>query len=256
MKTAIATVNKWCSDNTNGLIKDFYKEEDKLSDVEILNALYFKGLWARGYKFDSSGTFKNEFTKSNGQKVMVDMMHNQLNTKYYMDNYLILASLTFGNKAYNMYFVLPNSGKTLDEMVKQMLLAGYWSDCINRSKQLKVDMYIPRFEVKYENDKLKDILVQMGMGIVCSPAAEFTLIAENTNFYVRASRTKTYIKVDEKGTEAAAATSIKTPQTSNLPEPSNEKPVFPADRPFLFVIQENSTGTILFMGKIGDPTEK
>jgi serpin B len=93
----------------------------------------------------------------------------------------------------------------------------------------------------------------MGMGIACSGQAQFTQIAENSNFFVGGVCTKTYIKVEEKGTEAAAVTEI---ELVGLPGPSNKKPVFPADRPFLFVIRENSTGTILFMGKIGDPTEK
>jgi serpin B len=94
MKAAVATVNKWCSDNTNGLIKDFFKDDASLSGVEILNALYFKGIWSKGYKFDTSKTFKDEFTKSDGQQVTVDMLHNKLDTKYYIDDF-ILRSLHF-----------------------------------------------------------------------------------------------------------------------------------------------------------------
>jgi serpin B len=182
------------------------------------------------------------------------MMRGKFFTKYYMDENLILTSLPYGNKAYSMYFVLPGEGKSFGEMTKQLLVPGYWSQCISWSETLDVDIYIPKFEVQYKNDELINVLVKMGMGIACSSQAQFTQITESSNFYVSGSKTKTYIKVEEKGTEAAAVTEI---GLVGLGEPSsNEEPVFRADRPFLFVIRENSTETILFMGKIGDPTEK
>jgi serpin B len=102
---------------------------------------------------------------------------------------------------------------------------------------------------------MKTILTQMGMGIAYDPGkALFPNIAEHSNFYVERSMQKTFIRVDESGAEAAAVSEHGLKPTADLPE--LQTVTFRADRPFLFVIRENSTGTILFMGKTGDPTEK
>jgi serpin B len=140
-------------------------------------------------------------------------------------------------------------------MTKQLLVPGYWPQYTGRAGSLDVDIYIPKFEVKYNNEKLKDILVQMGMGIACSSEAQFPNIVENQNFAVSRSQQKTYIKVNEEGTEAAAVTEIGLVGIGEGTGGGGSA-IFRADRPFLFIIQENSTGTILFMGKIGDPLEK
>jgi serpin B len=254
MAVAVATVNKWCEDNTNGLIKDMVKD---LTDVEILNALYFKGDWSYGHEFDVKKTTKQSFTKSNSVKIEVDMMHKEYDKDillgFYKDNYLSIVSLPYGNEAYSIYFVLPAENGTFDEMIKQLPVSGYWLRCINRCQPSIVDVYIPKFEVKYEKD-LRDILVELGMGVACSGNAQFPHIAENQNFFVDRSKQKTYIKVNEEGAEAAAITEIGMTTIDGEWETGGPA-VFRADRPFLFVIQENSTGTVLFMGKIGNPVK-
>jgi serpin B len=254
MKAAVETVNKWCSDNTNEFIKDMFKD---LKDVEILNALYFKGCWNKDCEFDASKTTKEEFVKSDGQKVMADMMHNNIETQYYKDDYLSFAKIPYGNTAYSIYFVLPDNSKTFKEMMEQLLIAEYWSKCVNATTR-KVDLSIPKFEVMYENEKLDKVFGQLGMGIAFSQEkAQFPHIAENTNFYVARSQTKSYLKVDEKGSEAASVHEFGMNETSNFDDiPVSGPAIFRVDRPFLFMIRESSTGTILFMGKIGDPTEK
>jgi serpin B len=250
---ALATVNKWCEDNTNGLIRDMLGD---LKDVEILNALYFKGNWSYGYDFNVKETSKQSFTKSNGETAEVDMMYHKYSQnkflKYYKDEYLSLVSIPYGNKACNMYFVLPSENSTFDEMTEQLLVSGYWSQ-VTRAGESMVEIYIPKFELKYENKDIKTILSQMGMGVAYNSAtALFPHIANNANFYIARSTQKTYIRIDEKGTEAAAVSEQGLMDIAGLP---SGPAVFRADRPFLFVIQENSTGTILFMGKIGNPVE-
>jgi serpin B len=254
MNEAVATINKWCSDNTNGLIADFFNENANLSDFEILNALYFKGDWSPDYKFDASKTVKQDFTKLDGSKVQVDMMRNKLALKYYKDDILSLTSLPYGNKAYNIYFVLPAENITFDAMTKQLLVSGYWSQCVNRAQSRPVEIYIPKFTLKYRNEELVKVLSQLGMGVAFSLDAQFRNIVERDTFIIERTIQETYIKVNEKGTEAAAVVTsiIAIGDTYEPPPPV----VFRADRPFLFVIQENSTGTILFMGKVGNPETK
>jgi serpin B len=167
---ALATVNKWCEDNTNGKIRDML---DNLTAVEILNALYFQGFWTEGYEFDAKNTTKQTFTKSNGAKVEVDMMHKKFERNIflnsYRDDYLSMISLPYGNKAFSMYFVLPAENRTFDEMVKQLLVPGYWSQCMVNFRTGIVDVHIPKFETKYENEEIKTILTKMGMGIAYDP---------------------------------------------------------------------------------------
>jgi serpin B len=141
-------------------------------------------------------------------------------------------------------------------MIKQLPVSGYWMQCFANAQLSLVDLYIPKFKLEYENEDIKEILIKMGMDIACSSQAQFPHIAAGEKFYISRSIQKSFIQVDEKGTEAAAVTEIGMETTANGdPPPPPGSAVFRADRPFLFVIRENSTGTILFMGKVGNPAE-
>ncbi|MDR0700308.1 MAG: serpin family protein [Tannerella sp.] len=252
MNKAVQTVNQWCEDNTNGLIKDML---ENLAAVEILNALYFKGDWSKHYDFDVTKTTKEDFTKEDGGKIKIDLMNKKSALLYYEDEYLSYTSVPYGNKAYSMYFVLPNENVSFGEMTVQLAASGYWAQCIQAGRSpVEVILSVPKFKIEYKNKGLKDMLSQMGMEITCSSEAEFPHIAVGANFFIDRVTQKTYIQVDEKGTEAAAVTEI---GMDSAAAPGEETPpkVFRADRPFLFLIQENSTGTILFMGKVGNPVE-
>jgi serpin B len=251
MDKALETVNQWCEDNTNGLIKDALKN---LAAVEILNALYFKGSWSKYYDFDISKTTKQDFTKEDGSKVKAELMNKEQGLPYYGDDYLSLTSIPYGNKAYSMYFVLPKENISFSEMTAQLAEPGYWAQCLAGQFRTKVNLSVPKFKIEYENEELKDILSKMGMEIACSGEAEYPHIAD-ANFTILSVTQKTYIQVDEKGTEAAAVTGI-IMQDSNISGDETSSPkIFRADRTFLFLIQESSTGTILFMGKVGNPAE-
>ncbi|GAB6012755.1 serpin family protein [Viscerimonas tarda] len=241
---ALKTVNKWCSDNTNGLID---KILDRLYDVNILNALYFKGDWT--YKFDKQRTRKQAFSKEDGTSVNADMMSASVRLDYYEDEYLSSTALPYGNEAYRMLFLLPKAGVSFNDMLNRLQAPDYWATCISYRNPCEVDVLIPKFKLSYENKELTKVLSQMGMEIACNKGrAYFPHIAENVNFYIANVTQKTYIEVDEEGTEAAAVTSIGMAVTG-----IRETPSFVADHPFLFAIQENSTGSILFVGKIGNP---
>jgi serpin B len=246
---AVKTVNKWCEDNTNGLIKDMLK---KLANIEILNALYFKGDWSEGYNFNASKTIKWDFTREDGSKIKAKFMNYERELTYYEDDYLSLTSVPYGNKAYSMYFVLPKENVSFSEMTAQLAESGYWAQCLADRFRVTVDLFVPKFKIEYKNEDLKDILSKMGMEIACSGEAEFPHIAD-ANFFISRVTQKTYIQVDEKGTEAAAVTEIGMAMSAD--EDEIPRKTFRADRPFLFLIQENSTGTILFMGKVGNPAE-
>jgi serpin B len=251
MDEAVKTVNKWCEDNTNGLIKEMLKD---LKPVEILNALYFKGGWSEYYDFDESKTKKEDFTREDGSKVKTGMMNNRRTLPYYEDDYLSFTAIPYGNRAYSMYFVLPRENVSFREMTEQLAVPGYWRQCLARRQASDVSISVPKFKIEYKNEALTNILSKMGMETACIPLAEFPHIVD-ANFFIARATQKTWLQVDEKGTEAAAITEIGMEVSAGPDEIEIQSRTFRADRPFLFLIQENFTGTILFMGKTGNPAE-
>jgi serpin B len=240
-------INLWCSDNTNGLIKEIISKIPADAAMYLINALYFKGLWADNCAFNPELTHQAYFNKEGGEKILVDMMMQKCEgLDYYSDDRLEMVALPYGNGAYSMIFALPKGN--FSEMLSQLKQSGYWQSCLSSFKPEKLDLYIPKFKVEYEpKPDLNKILTEFGMEKAFSFDADFSGISDR-KLFISSVKQKTYIEVDEKGTEAAAVTVVEIGTTAVIPEPK-----FRADRPFLFVIQENKTGTALFIGKIGNP---
>ena len=239
-------INQWCSDNTNGLIKEMIKVIPPDAMMYLINALYFKGEWSDKYGFDTSATRDAMFTKENGSSIQVKMMNQNNELPYYRDEYLSTASLPFGNNAFSMAFFLPNEGVSFAEMLNQLKQPGYFSRCLQSVGKADVDLYIPKFKTEYEIP-LNETLKQLGMGIAFTEFADFSGISD-IPLYISSVKQKTSVSIDEEGAEAAAVTVVGMINTS-----VRQTNVFRADRPFLFAIRENSTGVVLFMGKIGKP---
>jgi len=244
-------INQWCSDNTNGLIKEIIKEIPGDAMMYLLNALYFKGEWSDKFGFDTSGTRDTDFKKENGSSTRVKMMSQNNTLPYYQDEYLSTTALPFGNNAFSMVFILPNETVSFTKLLNQLKQPGYFEKCMQSESKAEVDLYLPKFKIENEV-KLVETLKQLGMGIAFSPEfADFSDISDAC-LYISDVRQKTSVSIDEKGSEAAAVTIVEAKYSSVGP-PSLQKVVFRADRPFMFAIRENSTGVILFMGKIGGP---
>jgi serpin B len=244
---SVGTINQWCADNTNGLIKKMIDKIPGDMVMYLMNALYFKGTWAEVCEFQKNDTKDADFRKENGETVKVKMMNQMSNQPYYNDENLSLTSLPYGNGAFRMVFVLPNDGVSFNEMVEQLQTPEYLTYCLNMARTYAVNLFIPKFQIEYEID-LKQPLSTMGMGIAFTDFADFSGMSANS-LLISEAKQKTYIKVDEEGTEAAAVTSIGMELTSNPPPP--QQVTFRAERPFMFLIQEKSSGVVLFVGKIG-----
>ena len=243
---AVDIINQWCSDNTNGLIKEMLKNIPSNVVMYLMNALYFKGEWSDGCAFPKSDTRDANFFPENGQMIQVKMMSQKSEQPYYADEHLALTSLPYGNGAYKMVFILPNG--SFDDMIERLRQPDYLSNCLKGGYTREVNLFVPKFKIEYEI-KLNEPLTQMGMEIAFSDFADFSGIS-NVGLTISEVKQKTFIEVNEEGTEAAAVTSISMEKTSvGPPQPV----LFRADRPFLFLIQESSSGVILFMGKIGKP---
>jgi serine protease inhibitor len=241
---AVDIINNWCADKTNQLIK---KPLDKISAdamLYLINAIYFKGIWSK--QFDKKDTREANFTTEDKQTVKVNMMNQTDTFAYRQDETAQYLDMPYGNKSFSMTVILPNDGKTTADVLAA-LDRQKWNSVVESLSggSKKVIVSFPRFklEAKYE---LKEPLMNMGMiKAFDAMQADFSPISD-IDLVISRILHSTFCEVDEVGTEAAAVTIIEFELTS-MPV----VPVFNANKPFVFVIRENSTGVILFMGKMG-----
>lgn len=234
-------INQWASDHTNGLIKKVIDSTDPRDLMYLLNAIYFKGIWTT--RFDPSHTSEMPFTCEDGSKMQVDMMQQKAEFNYAEDQTLQLVQLPYGNQAFSMMILLPKEGKKLQDVVSASLQSGYWNDLKSKLRKTEVDLFLPKFKTEYSK-YLNEVLTKMGMGIAFTDDADFSGMTDLPS-KISFVKQDSYISTDESGTEAAAVTTVGMEITS-LPQ----QVVFKADKPFIYLIQENSTGAILFMGAV------
>ncbi|VAW16672.1 Serine protease inhibitor (serpin family) [hydrothermal vent metagenome] len=242
---SVDVINGWVADKTRDKITRILDEISADQVMFLLNAVYFKGVWQK--EFNSKSTVEYPFHLENGEVKDVGMMC-RLDTLDYLSNSLFKAiRLAYGKGNYNMYVFLPEEGKTVNNIIEQLNKAnwGAWMDGFRQTNS--VDIKLPKFKFKYEI-KLNDVLSDMGMGVAFSGAADFTGISKSGELSIDYVKHKTFVEVNEEGTEAAAVTVVAIELTSVGNEP--QKIPFIVNKPFLFAITEKDTGAILFMGKV------
>ena len=234
-------INQWASDHTEGMIKEVLSEEEfnPRAVSYLLNAIYFKGMWSN--PFEAENTRQESF---NGGET-VPMMNKQEMLAYTENDIFQEVILPYGSGSYLMQVFLPRVGKTIDDVLES--LASDDKLLTSNLPSAEVDLKLPRFETN-TNIGLKNIMSELGMPTAFDPYdADFSnLCVENfdQNIYIGLMKQVAKIEVNEQGTQAAAVTIIGE-YTSGLPQ----KATFYANRPFLYVIREQSTGIILFMGQ-------
>lgn len=240
-------INQWASDHTEKMI-------DKVLDADtfdpnavsyLLNAIYFKGAWTA--KFDKSETKDEEF-QTDGEQAnpKVPMMHQQKTFNYTETEDYQVVCLPYGNEAYNMTILLPCEEKTVSQVLSG-LTADNWAKMQKKLAGTRVDVKLPRFESKTDIN-LIEIMNQLGMpNAFLYDKAEFPNFCNKPTF-INLMKQVAKIKLDEEGTEAAAVTIIGT-NVACGPEGGSSLITFHANRPFLYVISEQSTGAILFIGQ-------
>ena len=243
----VGIINQWASDNTKGLIKKVIEKTDRNDLMYLLNAIYFKGIWTS--EFDKKDTSDKPFTYENGTRKNVKMMQQTAKFNYAQDENLQLVQLHYGNEAFSMMVLLPAEGKKLKDVVTATLQESYWGKLRSGLSQAEVELSLPKFKTEYTK-RLEQVLKNMGMGIAFTEGmADFSRMSDVPAF-IDFVKQDTYISTDESGTEAAAVTTVGVGYTSVPSQP--QKVVFNANRPFLYIIQENSTGSILFMGVVNN----
>lgn len=243
-KQAAAEINGWCKDRTRGMIDKIVDEIDGDVMASLLNAIYFKGTWAK--PFDKNLSKEDKFTNWNGSTKKTMFMNRTFsNARVYSDEYAEAMSIPYGNEAFSMTIVVPRSGVTV-EKVLATLDRDHWVQYLYDGYTYETHFSMPKFEQEYAAEQLCiDILKDMGMKLAFTGAADFSAMSD-TPLCIDEVRHKAKIKVDEEGTEAAAVTYVGMKLTSVAP--SSDIFYFKADRPFLYFISERSTGAILFAG--------
>ncbi len=233
-------VNDWCSDKTEGLIKNFYSTEDDIEDllVLVLNAVYFNGAWE--HEFDTANTKQGDFTNYDGTISNVAFMHRKANERYYKGSNYTAASLYFGNEAYCMQIALPNDDSTLSECIETIDREewGKWIEAYRTG----IDIKFPKFSKTYKSS-LKQTLTQMGHGEIFGGNYS-NLSATDCSF--SDVRQETVFSVDEKGATASVITSGEGYETSV----DIDYEAFYVDRPFIYLVTETSSDSILIIGYV------
>jgi serine protease inhibitor len=244
--SAPAKINAWIEDKTNGLIKNMV---DKLNDnavMLLINAIYYKGKWSS--QFDKSKTVPMPFYKSSGSPADVPMMKQETEYKVFEGTGFVLAEFPYGQGNFVMDVILPDAGNDLETVMSSVNDAGFTS-WISQMNKRKIDLSFPKFKYGFKK-KLKDILTDMGMGIAFNDGADFSNISDQYDLLINEVTHQSFIETNEEGTEAAAATVVEIGVTSAPPSPL----VLKLDHPFLYVIRETTTNSILFMGRVADPS--
>ena len=238
----IPQVNKWIEDNTDGLIKEALSELPADVVMLLINAIYFKGTWQT--EFDPKDTHKADFFAAAGPQE-VDMMHIPESDFPYFTNDLFQAiDLPYGDSIFSMTVLLPHEDHTVQEVIDAMSPEN-WNLWLNALSTQSVQLFLPKFKMEY-GKKLKRTLSDMGMQVAFSNAADFSKMIDGGGVFIDEVIHKAFVEVNEEGTEAAAVTIvIMTKDASAI-----AKPTVRVDRPFVFVIRDNQTNSVLFMGKV------
>lgn len=239
---SLKKMNGWCSKKTNGLIPKVLDEVSRDMLAFLFNAMYFKGEWKE--KFSKGNTGDETFTTEDGAKKKVRMMKIEKNFAYQDNDDFRVVRLPYGNGAFCMLVILPQAGKTTAD-VASALKSCDWDTFVHSMVSCHVDLWLPKFETRYSK-KLNDILSEMGMSSSFSKSKADFLAMSDYALCLDFVKQDAFIKVDEEGTEAAVVSSAgMVSGSANL----GEHVVFHADRPFLYLIAESSSGAILFAGK-------
>ena len=247
LPSALTTINKWARDNTNGKIPKVLNEISPDAVMFIMNALYFKGDWS--YQFDKDLTSERPFYTGGSGSVNVSTMKGDVGSKVTSGTGYRAIEMPYGQTNFTMVVIVPEG--TLADF-NSSFDAEKWNTVTsaldNQEKYGELTVYMPKFKFSYEK-YLNDQLKGMGMLDAFDPYLADLSGISDASIFVSFVKQNTFVEVDEKGTEAAAVTTIGVEVTSFPPQPRE----FVIDKPFVFAIRERTTNTLLFIGQVANP---
>lgn len=242
---SVNIINNWVSDKTHEKIPSIINEISPNAVMFLINALYFKANWK--YKFDPQDT-QNAIFSTESEEKNVEMMTLTSTLAFTQNNLFSSVVLPYEKDKFSMVVLLPNDGKTTDDITNELNLEN-WASWNNDYDSINIALYLPKFKLNYVNN-LNDELIDLGLGVAFSASsADFSKISDIQTF-ISFILQKTFIDVNEKGTEAAAVTIVGMETTSIGGGGAKE---FKVNKAFIYLIKENLTGSLCFMGKVGSP---
>jgi serpin B len=243
-------INDWVYNNTNGKIEKIVDYIPTYIVMYLINAIYFKGTWK--YEFDKNETIDDLFNAPNGNQIPCKLMVQTNDFSYFSNSDFQAIDLPYGDGNFSMTVLLPTPDKSVDSLI-DILSEDNWNLWMSSFSEQKGTIYFPKFKLEYKIT-LNDVLESMGMEIAFIPGqADFTRMYTGPfDLFIDEVKHKTYVMVDEEGTEAAAVTSVSIGFTST----GGSGFTMRVDRPFVFVIREKNSGSILFIGKLVEPIFK
>jgi Serine protease inhibitor len=240
---AVNIVNDWIALKTQDKITEMLDKFDPDAAMLLINAVYFNGKWR--YKFDKTDTKEEPFYVTPSDPKTVPMMHQIHNFKAIRNNSFTIVDIPYGQGNYTMVVVLPDKNMTNSDVANSLTLS-LWQEWMGLLADNSVVLSIPRFKYNYKRLLNKD-LIDLGMSIAFTTQADFSNISDQSLLITKILH-QSFIDTNEEGTEAIAATIVE--MGTGAAEPVDMK----IDHPFLYFIRESSTGTIIFMGEVNDPT--
>ncbi len=242
----VEVINQWIEDKTNDKIQDMLDFIPPDAVMYLINAIYFNAQWK--YEFDKDKTYEDNFHLEGGSVHPSDFMMVNGNFNYTSNEDFQAVELPYGDSAFSMVVMLPGGGQTVSDLVAVMDTE-HWDSWFENATMTDVQVELPKFKYGFKS-LLNDPLCNLGLDVAFSGAADFSRIRASGGLFISRVIHQTFIDVQEEGTEAAAATIVEILETAS---PGGGPVIFKADKPFLYLIKENSTGAIIFMGKVGKP---
>lgn len=238
-------INTWVADRTNQRITKIIDKIKPQDVMFLINAVYFNGNWK--YEFDPEDTHTSPFYLDETSTVDVEMMEQRGDGNYYIDNTVTMIDLPYGNEAYSMQLIMPTqSNYSLQTFIEKHISASNLTQWDSQLEEGEYIIFIPKIKLEYNRKLIPDLRL-LGMNQVFDGGAElYNLFEDLDNLFVSDVTHKTFLKVDEEGTEATAATSVTIGMKSG-------KPTIRFNKPYVLLIKEKSTGVIPFIGKISRP---
>jgi serpin B len=243
------SINHWVETQTHQKIKDLIPPGvlNALTRLVLVNAIYFKGFWDA--QFEPEDTQEMAFWLSAETNIKVPMMHQEHQYGYWENEWLQMLEIPYKDKDLSLIVLLPREKTGISMLEQKLTLENIlrWQDQLRKQK---VKLFFPKFKIEAQFN-LGQTLSAMGMPDAFDPhSADFSAMIGKKELFISAVIHKAFVEVNEEGTEAAAATGVVVGVTSIAPPP----PIFKADHPFVFFIQDNASRSILFLGRVLDPS--
>jgi serpin B len=244
-------INTWVAKNTQDKIQDLLHQGDVSASTRLVlcNAIYFKGKWT--FQFDPKSTGPAPFYAPSGE-IQTVLMNRTMNVRSHNVDDCTLFALPYADGNLSMVILLPEAVDGIEAVEKKLDAAKLqqWLAALDQAREAKAQVFLPRFKLDLRLD-LGGALSAMGMGSAFGPQADFSGMSTQRDLFISGVIHQAYVEVNEEGTEAAAATGVTMRATSFSPTRQLR-----VDHPFIFLIRENQTGNILFLGRVLSPATK